>query len=114
MDTAGLLDVIVIVDPGDVAGLVFGEGFEGLEGVVGGGVFFEEVAASPTVSEGVDDAKVGEGLARSFFDLANGAETALRVDEGAVFFAPTCSWQHEVSHLGGLGAVIHVLDDEEV
>ena len=109
-----MFDVVVVADGGDVAGLVFGEGCDGFEGGVGIGELSQEVAASPPVGEGLHDAEVGEGLPRGMFDLADGAEAALGVDEGAVFFAPAGGGEEEVSHLSGFGAGIHVLHHEVV
>ena len=114
LDAAGLFDVVVVADAGDVAGLVFGEGFDGLEGDVRAGEFFHEFAASPAVGESLDNAEVVESLTGCFFDLANGAEATLGVDEGAVFFTPARSREDEIRHLGGFGRLIHVLDDEEI
>ncbi len=114
LDATCFFDMVMISNAGDVAGLSLSEGLHGLKGIVRGRKLFEKIAVTPPVRKGLDDAEVSESLPGSFFHLANGAETSLRVDEGSILFTPACSREHKVRHLSCFRALIHVLHYEEV
>ena len=69
LDAAGLVEVLVSLDAGDVAGLAFAELLHEFEGGRGRRPFFEHLAAAPGVGEELEDAEVGEGLAGRVADL---------------------------------------------
>lgn len=113
LDAAVTIEVGVVGDAGDIAGLSGGEFFENLEGGFRGGPFFKHFSDTPSVSEELKNAEIAEGFSGCGAELLDGRDTALRVDEAAVFFSPRGSREQEISGFGGLGAGIHILHDEE-
>lgn len=114
LDAAGFVEVLVAFDPGDVAGLPFGELLKEFEGGGWARPFFEHFSAAPGVGEELNDAEVTKSLAGGVSDLLDRADAAFAVDEGAGFFTPGGGGEEEVGSLGGLGGVIHVLHHEKV
>src|SRR4030095_6931380 len=53
-------------------------------------------------------------MAGSMPNLTDDPESPLRIDKGAILFAPPGGWKKEVSQARGLGGRIHVLHDEEL
>lgn len=114
LDAAGIRNVSVVADAGEVARLAGGKFFQNLEGGLGRRPRAEAIAAAPGFGDEFEDGEVAQGLAGGAGDFFGDGEAALAVDENAVLLAPAGGGEDEVGELGGLGRRIHVLHDEKL
>src|SRR5690606_6266897 len=88
LDAAGLVDVAVVADAGEIAGPSGGQFLQDLKGFLRSLHRAEEVIATPGGGDEAEDGEVGERLSRRARDALEQAQAPLGVDEGAFLFAP--------------------------